>query len=67
MRLLSLTAAAVALTSTTVSAFITPNNPSSIVKKPSSFLKMSEEITQPDVSSFMTGERPVRAKLFLYE
>ena len=66
MRFVSTVAvAAVALTSSTVSAFVSPS--SSIIKVSSSTsssstnLKMSE-VEQPDVSAYLSGARPVSAK-----
>jgi hypothetical protein len=59
MRFASTLAAAVALTSSTVSAFVAPS--SSISTATTTDLKMSE-VEQPDVSAYMTGARPVSAK-----
>jgi hypothetical protein len=58
MRFVSTIAATVvvALTSSTVSAFVSPS--STIITTSSSHLKMSE-VQQPDVSSYMSGARPV--------
>jgi len=55
MRFASTLAAAVALTSSTVSAFVAPS--SSISTATTTHLKMSE-VEQPDVSAYMTGARP---------
>mmetsp|Transcript_19243 Transcript_19243/g.29050 ORF Transcript_19243/g.29050 Transcript_19243/m.29050 type:complete len:246 (+) Transcript_19243:1-738(+) len=55
MRLASTLAAAVALTSSTVSAFVAPA--SSISTATTTHLKMSK-VEQPDVSAYMTGARP---------
>ena len=52
--------AVVALTSSTVSAFVSPS--SSIIKaSTSTHLKMSQ-VEQPDVSAYMSGARAVSAK-----
>lgn len=64
MRFVSTVAvAAVALTSSTVSSFVSPS--SSIIKASTTTnLKMSE-VEQPDVSAYMSGARPVSAKEFI--
>lgn len=65
MRFVSTVAvAAVALTSSTVAAFVSPS--SSIINKVSSSsstnLKMSE-VEQPDVSAYLSGARPVSGRI----